>query len=372
MSETEDGHPQDVAAPKRRKSWFDWKAVVGIVLSVALLWYALRDVDPAAVVREIKRADPLLYLAAVIAATLVFPIRAWRWGTMLAASVPDTAFHSRFAATTIGFMGNNILPARVGEFARAYAFSKMENITVVASFGSLVVERLFDAIGVVGLLFVALSLPGVPDIGNMGGRDLTALANTLAVLVTVALVLGVSLVLFPERTVAFVEKRVARFLPRTIRRPFVDALGAFLSGLTVLRSPVLLSAATVQTIALWLFNAVGFWLGFQTFGIDIGFSGALLLQSIIALAVSIPSGPGFFGPFEAAAVFVLSGAYGIPHDKAISFAIGFHIGGFIPVTVIGLIYAWRLGISLREVEESEEAVEDAVEESLPHVRSTND
>lgn len=352
---------------RKKRRLFDWKAVVGIAISVVLLWYALRDVDPNEVMRELRNADPLFYVLSVIAATLVFPIRAWRWGTLLAASNPDTKYGNRLAATCIGFMGNNILPARVGEFARAYAFSRKEDITIVASFGSLVVERLFDAIGVIGLLFIAMSLPGVPDVSNVGGRDLTALANTLGILVVIGLALGISLVLFPERTVQFVEKYPARILPKSIRRPFVDALESFLSGLSVLRSPVLGSAATVQTFVLWVFNAVGFWLAFKAFGVDVGFSGALLLQSIIALAVSVPSAPGFFGPFEIAAKFVLVGAYGIDEHKAISFAIGFHIGGFVPITVIGLLYAWRLGISLREVERSEEVVEEAVEHDLPHI-----
>ena len=350
----------------KKKSLLDWKAVVGIALSVLLLWYALRHVDPQKVMAELKQADPFYYILAVIAAYGVFPIRAWRWKTLLQATAPETSFRSRYAATTIGFMGNNVLPARIGEFARAYAFSKMEKITIVGSFGSLVVERLFDAVAVVGLLFVAMSLPGVPDITNIGGRDLTTLVNTLGVLVVIGMLLGISLVLVPTATVRFVEKYIARFLPRSFRRPFVDALEAFLSGLSVLRSPIMLSTATVQTIALWLFNAVGFWLAFKTFGIDVGFGGALLLQSIIALAVSVPSGPGFFGPFEAAAVAVLQHAYGIPHEKAISFAIAFHIGGFIPVTVVGLYYAWRLGISLREVEESEEIVEEEVEKTIPN------
>jgi glycosyltransferase 2 family protein len=354
------------AAPRKRRKLFDWKAIVGIALSVLLLWYAFRNVDWHEVVAEVRRADPFFYLLAVIAAFGVFPIRAWRWKTLLQPTAPDTSFRSRFAATTIGFMGNNVLPARIGEFARAYAFSRMEKITVVGSFGSLVVERLFDAIGVIGLLFVAMSLPGVPDITNIGGRDLTAVANTLAVLISFGLVLGVSLVIAPSGTVRFVEKYVARFLPESFRRPFVDALEAFLSGLSVLRSPVLLSAATLQTIVLWLFNAVGFWLAFKTFGIDVGFSGALLLQSIVALAVSVPSGPGFFGPFEVAALAVLEHAYGVPHEKAIGFAIAFHIGGYIPVTVVGLLYAWRLGISLAEVEQSEEYVEEEVEKTMPH------
>jgi glycosyltransferase 2 family protein len=354
------------ASPRKRRKLFDWKAVVGIGLSVLLLWYAFRNVDWSKVFTELRQGDPFFYTLAVIAAFGVFPIRAWRWKTLLQPTAPDTSFRSRYAATTIGFMGNNVLPARIGEFARAYAFSKMEKITVVGSFGSLVVERLFDAIGVVGLLFVAMSLPGVPDITNIGGRDLTTLANTLAVLVIIGLVLGISLVIAPTGTVRFVERYVARFLPEAVRRPFVDALEAFLSGLSVLRSPVLLSAATIQTIALWLFNAVGFWLAFKTFGIDVSFSGALLLQSIVALAVSVPSGPGFFGPFEAAALAVLQHAYGVPHEKAISFAIAFHIGGYIPVTVVGIYYAWRLGISLAEVEQSEEIVEEEVEKTMPH------
>lgn len=345
---------------KAKRRGLDWKAVVGILLSIVLLWWALREVDPHKVIAEIRQADPLYYILAVIAATAVFWIRAWRWRTFLATAAPNSTFRSRFAATTIGFMGNNLLPARVGEFARAYAFSKMENTTVVASLGSLVVERLFDAIGVIGLLFITLALPGVPDLS----ATMTTVVRTLGVLIIVGLILGVALVLFPQKTVTFVEKYIARFLPNSFRRPVVDSLEAFLSGLTVLRSPSLLTAATVQTFALWLFNAVGFWLGFKCFGIDVSFTGALLLQSIIALAVSIPSSPGFFGPFEAATKFVLVEAYGISQDKAVSFAIGFHIGGFIPVTVIGLIYAYKLGISLKEVEHSEEIVEEEVEKTL--------
>jgi glycosyltransferase 2 family protein len=353
-------------ATRKKKPLINWKAIVGVALSVLLLWFALRHVDPQKVLAELKLADPFYYILAVAAAYGVFPLRAWRWKTLLQATAPDTSFRSRYAATTIGFMGNNVLPARIGEFARAYAFSKMERITVVGSFGSLVVERLFDAIGVVGLLFVAMSLPGVPDVTNIGGRDLTTLVNTLGVLVVLGIILGVSLVIVPTATVRFVEKYIARFLPESFRRPFVDSLEAFLAGLSVLRSPILLTTATVQTIVLWLFNAVGFWLAFKTFGIDVGFAGALLLQSMIALFVSVPSGPGFFGPFEFAAVAVLQHAYGVPNEKAISFAIGFHIGGFIPVTVVGLYYAWRLGISLREVEESEEIVEEAVEKTIPN------
>ncbi|MGH7464954.1 MAG: lysylphosphatidylglycerol synthase domain-containing protein, partial [Longimicrobiales bacterium] len=106
------------------------------------------------------------------------------------------------------------------------------------------------------------------------------------------------------------------------------------------------------------------WFAFRAFGMDLPFSAALFLQSAIALAVSIPSGPGFFGVFQGAATLVLHDMWAMPLDSALAFGIGFHLAGFIPVTVIGLYYAWRTGLSLGEVRESEQIVEESVEAAL--------
>lgn len=349
----------------KRRSLFDWKAILGIAISIALLWWAFKDEDFSLIIAEIKLADPYWFILAVMAATGVFWPRAWRWKTLLEPVCPGTTFRSRFRATTIGFMGNNLLPARIGEFARVFALSRMEKVPIVSGLGSLVVERLFDAVFVIALLFVALALPDVPDIGAVRGANLTAIANTLAVLIVIAFIIGTLLVFYPKQSVGFFERNIARFLPKGIRRPLVDALEAFLSGLGILRSPKLLVSATLQSAGLWLFNAVGFYIGFKAFGIDVPFSGALLLQSVIALAVSVPSGPGFFGLFEAGAVLVLGQLYHIPNELVLAFALGFHLGGFVPVTLIGLFYAWRLGLSLRDVGQSEQVVEQAVEATLP-------
>ncbi len=350
---------------KKKRSIFDWKAVLGIAISVALLWWSFKDEDFGKIIAELRLANPWWFIASVAAATGVFWPRAWRWRTLLEPTYPGTTFRHRFRATCIGFMGNNLLPARIGEFARVFALSRMERVPIVAGLGSLVIERLFDAVFVVGLLFVALSLPGVPDIGAVRGANLQGIANTLAVLIVIAFILGALLVLFPKRSVGFFERYVARILPRGIRRPMVDALEAFLSGLGVLRSPRLLLSTAFQSAGLWLFNALGFYLGFKAFGIDINFAGALLVQSVIALAVSVPSGPGFFGVFEAGALLVLNQLYHIETERVLAFALGFHLGGFIPVTLMGLFYAWKLGISLKEVGKSEEVVEEAVEATLP-------
>jgi uncharacterized protein (TIRG00374 family) len=296
---------------------------------------------------------------------VVFPLRAWRWKPLLDAAAPDTGFRARYAATTIGFMGNNLLPARIGEFLRAYALARQEKISVVTAFSSLVAERLFDAIALVSFLFLATALPGFPEVRALAGYDFSGMAKTLGLVVSILIALCLALVLSPKRTVRFVEKRIAPVLPRQVRRPLVDALEAFLAGLSALRSPGRVFRVSIQTLIIWLVNGLSFWVAFLAFDIHVPFAGALFLQSVIAMAVSLPSGPGFFGLFEFAAKAVLVELFGVETSKALSFALGFHLGGFIPVTLIGLYYGWRLGLSWREIERSEETVEEAVERELP-------
>ncbi|MBR9990607.1 MAG: flippase-like domain-containing protein [Gemmatimonadetes bacterium] len=335
---------------------------MGIVISIAALYFTFRRMPFAEVASRLREADMVMLLLAAAGATGVFWIRAWRWRAILE-PFAEVSFRSRFASIMIGFMGNNLLPARIGEFMRAYSLSRTESVPIVSSFASLVIERLFDAVLVITLLFLAASVPGHPDVARFDGFSMTGAARGAAIFVGVLIVILAGLVLFPHRSVRGLE-RIAAFLPRSFRRPLVDGLEAFLSGVAMLRNPRLLLRTTWWSIVLWVFNGVGCWFAFRAFGMDLPFSAAIFLQSAIALAVSIPSGPGFFGIFQGAATLVLHDMWGMPLDSALAFGIGFHLAGFIPVTVIGLYYAWRTGLSLGEVRRSEDVVEEAVEEAL--------
>jgi glycosyltransferase 2 family protein len=348
---------------RKRHLLLDWKALIGIAISVILLYLTFRRMDLAEVWRNLRGVNIPLFLLSAAAATFVFWIRAWRWRGILE-PVAIIPFRSRFAAVTIGFMGNNLLPARIGEFLRAYSLSRMESVPLVSAFASLVVERVFDGVTVVALLFIAMSLPAFPALPAGEGVAYAGYARAAGVLVGVIIVILLGLVLMPRRAVAAMERVVVIF-PRSIRRPIVDALEAFLTGVAILRSPLLLLRAAWWSIVLWLVNALGFWIAFHAFGFSLPFAAALFFQSAIALAVSVPSGPAFVGVYHGAAVFVLANMWGAPPAAAGAFAVGFHLAGFIPVTFIGLYYAWRIGLTVGEVRSSEEVVEDAVETTLP-------
>ena len=339
----------------------NWKALIGIGISAFLLWWVFRGKDLGAIAREMAAADPLLLLGATALATVVFWIRAWRWRCILEPVRPGTSFRSRFAAVNIGFMGNNLLPARVGEFARAYALARLEPVPMVAGLSSLVIERLMDALMLVAMLFCAMALPGFPDWPANAETDFPAIARAVGITMAVVGALLFLLVLFPRRTVRAFEAVAHKVLPRSIRRPVVDALEAFLAGVGILRDGRLLFEATLWTAFLWTVNALSFWVAFLAFGIDLSFTAALFFQSCLAFAVSVPSAPGFWGVYEWSATAVLATLWGQDTTQVLAFAVGFHIAGFLPVTLMGLWYAWKLGLSLGGVARTEEVVEEAVE-----------
>lgn len=347
---------------RRDRPFRNWKGVLGILISLAFLYYAFRGVHFGEVLAHWREADPWLLLLASILATAVFPIRALRWRSLLRPVHPGSKFQPRFAATCIGFMANNLLPARVGEFARAYALSRMEPVRVSASFGSLVVERIFDGITVVGLLILALAWPTFPEVS---GRDFSGAAAGLGLLLAFLFGVLVLMVHSPHRSVQWLERAVARLLPKAVRRTLVDTLEAFLEGVAAVRDWRLVMIALAWSLVVWGTGALGFWVGFRAFGIDVPFVGAVFLQSVIALAVALPSAPGFFGLFEAGARIGLVQVWGVATSPAMAFALGFHLAGFIPVTILGLAYLWRLGLTWRDVEASEEVVDSAIEHQRP-------
>lgn len=329
------------------------KAVVGLAITVLALWYVLRDVSFGEVVTQIGRGDFLLLGAAVFVATFGFFIRALRWKVLLTPVKPDTTLRSRFAGVSIGFMANNVLPARVGEFARAYAFSRLEPVTASAAFGTLVVERFMDGVVLLLFLLVPVLTPGFPSTGALsGGQGATVLQGAVG-LVVVALVALIAMAVMP-RLILRTARAGARFLPHRAAQRLLSSLESFLDSLSIMRSPRLLFLGFAWSFAFWTWHGVSFWLGMLAFGIDTGFVSAIFTEAVVGFGVAVPSAPGFFGTFHVAANFALSGVYGVAETESLAFAFAYHFGGWIPITAIGLWYAWKLGLSLGEVGHADE------------------
>lgn len=325
-----------------------WRAALGFALSAALLAWSLRDVRLAEVWLRLRQANIPLLLLSAATATATFPLRARRWRTLLEPVAGVLPFAPLWHATAVGMMVNNVVPARAGELARAFALTReTRRVTFSAAFASIAVDRVFDSVVLLALMLAAMLDPRFPREAVVAGQRIgswVALAALVAAGVLVALYL---VVFFPDWLIALFERFARRVVPALEARGRA-ALHAFAAGLGALRAPRRFAAVFGWTLAHWLVNALSLWIGFRALGIGAPFTAALLLQGIIAIGVAIPSSPGFFGVFEAFAVAGLA-LYGIPAGLAVSWAVGFHLLSFIPITVIGGVYATRLGVHLADV-----------------------
>lgn len=333
-----------------------WRNALGIALSLGLLGWTLRGIDPAKVWAILADSNLGYFALASLCGTLIVPLRAIRWRIILSPVAPDVPYSLLWRATAIGVMGNNVLPARAGEFARAYALSReTPSVSFASAFASLAVDRVFDAFVVLLLMLVAMAMPGFPDL-LLGGRHVSDYVYGGAIVACAALGALYLLVFFPQRLIVIFEWIMRRVAPRFEERGR-QALLNFASGLGVLRHPARFFAVLMWTLAHWVLNGFAFLFAFRAVGITAGFGAALLLQGLIAIGVAVPSAPGFFGVFEYIGKQGL-GLYGVDPTLATSWAIGFHLLTYIPITAIGIYYFVHLGLHFRDFQKVEQTAEN--------------
>ncbi|MDQ6831416.1 MAG: flippase-like domain-containing protein, partial [Gemmatimonadota bacterium] len=306
----------------------------------------VHGIDVRDVARQVANANiPLLLFAAVLA-TIPFYVRALRWRTILDPIAPGLPLAPLWRSIAVGVMATNLLPARPGEFARAFALTReTDRIGFSAIFASIVVDRVFDAVAVLLLLLAEVVSPGFPK-GALTG-DASRWIIFGASLCVAALGGLFAIVFFPAPIVRLVEW-MTRPLPPTLRERLRKALVDFTMGLGALRSPTRFFAVLGWSIVQWMINGCAFWMAFVAVGIHAGYGAALFLQGVVALGVAAPSSPGFVGVFEGLAKKALP-VFGVSESLAVTWAVAFHIFTFIPITVIGLYYLWRLGAGFGEI-----------------------
>jgi len=326
-----------------------WRGAIGIIISAAMLVYVFRPINWTDVGHNIRAANIWLLLLGGVLTTGMFPLRAIRWRVILEPVAPRLPFGPLWRATAIGQMANNTLPSgRVGEIARPFVLSReCPQVPFSTALASLVVDRVFDAIVIFVLLAAAVLAPDFPRGHTVFGLSAGRYAAGFAVVPAVALV-GLYALVFAPATAIRLFELVARRVSPSIEARGRAALERFASGLSVLKTPRHFLAVFGWTLAHWLLQPLGFWIGLKAFGISAPWSALLFLQAVIVAGVSIPSSPGFFGGFELASQIAL-GFYGISKNVAATWAISFHVVSFIPITVIGAVYLARLGLHLRDL-----------------------
>jgi uncharacterized protein (TIRG00374 family) len=309
-------------------------------LSGVFLWLAVRGVSWQETSAALAAARIVYAVPIFLVALGSLYLRALRWGVLLG-PLAAVGRRSLLSATSMGFAANMLLPLRAGEVLRPWLLARKEGLPFAPTVATVAVERLLDMATLLFFFGIAtLSLPLPPEWRRYGWFFLGVFAALLGGLVL--------LQRFPGETVA-VLSRLTKPLPHAASERLLLAVHQFADGLASLKSAAAIAVALLYSLAVWLALAVTFGLGLSALDLPVPWlRGALSVTAIVAIAVSIPGGPGFIGMFQVGCEVAL-GLYGIEKSIAFGYSVVVHVLQFASTVAIGLYFFLRENVTLKEI-----------------------
>jgi hypothetical protein len=321
------------------KKWQFW---LGVLISAFFIWLSLGGLQLDEFWDAVKRANYFWLIPGVGVYFIGVWIRAWRWHYLLG-PIKKIPTKTMFPITTIGYMGNNIYPARAGEVLRAVILKRKERVSVSASLATIIVERIFDGVVMLAFIFVNLSelakLTGAS--GFVGNIQQVAIIGT-GVFIG-ALIVFLIAAMYPHMTAKIGLWFISRLLPKRLHEKVVGLMSKFLDGLASLRSPFNVLMVFFTSVIIWLLETGKYWFVMHAFDFSVSFFALMLMNGIVNLATTIPSAPGYIGTFDAPGIAVLT-AYGVDQATAAGYTLVLHVALWLPITLLGAYYLAREGI----------------------------
>jgi len=315
------------------------KLLIGIVVSAFFLFLALRGIDWTEFRAAFNDVAWIYLVPAVFFTMLGHFSRAHRWKYMMI-PIKRVPIGPLWSATAIAFMVNNLFPARIGEFVRAYAIGRSEGVSKSASFATVVYERVVDVFVLIILLWYCLL--------KISGPEWLGRSAVLLIVFNVALLaLLYAMIRFREGFQRLLARITGRLPTRVGERVAISA-GAFVDGLAVVTDMRLAAPIALYSVAVWGNAILGIYFSVLTMRLEVPAMASVFLVVVISLGTMIPSAPAFLGTMQYACVIGL-GVYGVGRSEALALSTVYHATQFFPITLVGLYYAWRAHLKLAEI-----------------------
>ncbi len=313
-----------------------WQFWLGVVISIVFVALAMRGLKLDEVWAGLRTANYLWLVPGVAVYFIGVGVRTWRWHYLLK-PLKEVSVRRLFPVVVIGYMGNNVYPARAGELLRAYVLKRNEGVSVSASLATVIVERIFD--GLVMLLFVFVALPTAPFLTD----TLRATVIIGSLVFCGALIVFLLLAARPVFAARMYNPLIDRFVPERFREPLRGFIDRFMTGLASLRDLRHVVMIFFTSILIWLLETVKYWFVMHAFNFEVSFFTLMLMNGVVNLATTLPAAPGYIGTFDTPGIEVLA-AFGVNRALATAYTLVLHAALWLPITLLGFYYMARESI----------------------------
>lgn len=338
--------------------------LIGLILIAFSLYYAFKGVTLSELTHALMSIHYLYLLPAIFLVFLSYLLKAFRWRYLILHVKKDIKISTLLSALLVGFMAN-MLPARAGEFVRAYLLSKKTQISFSSSFATIFIERLFDLI--VLLLLIVWTLLFMPDAlspkGGDGGYQIlekVKIFGEISFLLCLFIVLFSALLQFKNDLAMKIFGFFIKPLPHKWKEKMLGLVHSFTEGLNIIRDKRGFTATVLLSLIIWAVFTITYYPLYMAFDIqgDLpAVSSSIVLCLMIAVFITLAPTPGFLGSYHLACVAALHGIYGIQKAVALSYGIVAWLVVMGSTVVVGLIYALKEHVSFGEFSAKGETVE---------------
>ncbi len=313
------------------------RTAVGVAVSVVALVLSFRGIDLGVLRDLLPRTHLGLFLLAASLHFVSYFLRGLRWQWMLR-PVARLRYGPVLGSLLLGFLGNNIFPARLGEVLRALILGQRTEVSRSAAFSSVLLERFFDGAATVGFAVVALLFVPLP-------RVLRPL-----VVVSAVLFFGIFpayyLLYWRRASLSRLFDALIQRLPQRWQLWLLRIAEGLFGGLRVLRTPRELVGTAGLTLLIWGLEGWSYHAAFWALGVSPPVPVTLLAMVAINLSVMLPSAPGYLGVFEYACIVSLT-PFGLSRELALSFALLSHAIRIVVPSVMGTLVLLHWGIRIQ-------------------------
>jgi len=336
---------------------------IGLIIIFFSLYYAFKGVKLSELSGALKSVHYLYLIPAIFLIVISYLLRAMRW-RYLVRPVKDIKTSALFSPLMIGFMAN-MLPARAGEFIRAYLLSKKAGISFSSSFATIFIERLFDLILLLLLiiwilLFMPESLTPKSQDGAYQILDKVKLFGAFSLLLCVFIILFSALLQFKNDWAMKLVGICIKPFPQRWGEKIIELVHSFTNGLDIIRDKRGFMATIILSFVIWTVFIVTYYFIYLAFGIE-GLlpvvPSLLVLTLMVAIFITLAPTPGFLGSYQLGCVACLYGIYGIPKPVALSYGILAWLISMGMTVIIGSFFIVKEGISFRQLAPVQERTE---------------
>ncbi len=303
------------------------RIALGVAISSLCIWLAFRNTNWDQLKLAVLSAEWKWFIPITAVYLCAHMLRCVRWSYLLS-PVKKVSPLTLFPLLMMGFLVNNVLPARAGEIARAFAASKKIDVPVGTTIGSIAMERITDLAGLATVMAISLMVIPVEKIPI--GKVLVFIGIGLA---------GIAGMIWFVRTL---QKRVTPDESSLLFK-ISRLLTQLIEGFSALKSPFKVALIIGLSISIWMIEASCLMMASRAFGLHLAFTQTNALLSGISMGVMIPAAPGYIGTYEFFGTEMLK-LLGFAAELGLPFLLSFHFYQMLLCSVLGIPGLIRFGL----------------------------